>query len=226
MQTYVLATGKEWHLREFEARRDRLPGQWAVVISPQDLAAIVNALKPRFIFFPHWSHIVPMEILQASECVCFHMTDVPYGRGGSPLQNLIERGHAETRLTALRMEQGLDTGPVYMKRPLSLTGSAREIFQRTARQVLDMMELIVREEPTPVPQQGPATEFKRRKPEQSLVPPNSDLTALYDHIRMLDADDYPHAFVDHGHWRIHFTNANPEGETLKARAHFVRKKDQ
>ncbi len=25
------------------------------------------------------------------ECVCFHMTDVPYGRGGSPLQNLIIR---------------------------------------------------------------------------------------------------------------------------------------
>jgi len=36
------------------------------------------------------------------------MTDVPYGRGGSPLQNLIVRGHTETKLTALRCVRDLD----------------------------------------------------------------------------------------------------------------------
>ncbi len=56
------------------------------------------------------------------------MTDLPYGRGGSPLQNLIQRGHTSTMLTALRCGAGLDTGDVYLKQPLSLHGSAEEIF--------------------------------------------------------------------------------------------------
>lgn len=32
----------------------------------------------------------------------FHMTNFPYGRGGSPLQNLMKRGHHTTTITALR----------------------------------------------------------------------------------------------------------------------------
>ena len=79
-------------------------------------ADLVRSLKPRYVFFPHWSWKVPDDILGATECVCFHMTDVPFGRGGSPLQNLIVRGHTETRVSALRMVSEPDAGPVYMKR--------------------------------------------------------------------------------------------------------------
>ena len=56
------------------------------------------------------------------------MTDVPYGRGGSPLQNLILAGHTETKLTALRMVNEMDGGPVYVKMPLKLEGAAQEIY--------------------------------------------------------------------------------------------------
>lgn len=223
MQTYIFATNKSWHLKEFEARRRLLPGRWVVVVSKQDLDAVVVALKPRFVFFPHWSDIVPETVLQISECVCFHMTDVPYGRGGSPLQNLIARGHKETKLTALRMERELDAGPVYMKQPLSLNGSAREIFVRAAEQIISMIETIVRDEPAPIPQAGAPTVFARRKPEQSLLAPDSSAEQLYDHIRMLDADGYPHAFIDHGQWRVHFTEVRRNGEYLEAQARFARK---
>lgn len=67
--------------------------------------------------------MVPEAVLIAAECVCFHMTDVPYGRGGSPLQNLIVRKHKKTKLTALKMTEEIDAGPVYCKRELSLDGS-------------------------------------------------------------------------------------------------------
>jgi hypothetical protein len=60
------------------------------------------------------------------------MTDVPFGRGGSPLQNLIVRGRRETKLTALRMSREFDAGPVYMKEPLSLEGGAEEIYLGSA----------------------------------------------------------------------------------------------
>lgn len=40
--------------------------------------------------------------------------------------------HKQTMFTALCMEKVLDARPVYMKRPLSLEGPARQIFQLTA----------------------------------------------------------------------------------------------
>src|SRR5689334_14815339 len=62
-------------------------------------------IDPTYIFFMHWSWIIPAEIFSRYTCVVFHMTDLPYGRGGSPLQNLIIRGHKETKITAIKVEE-------------------------------------------------------------------------------------------------------------------------
>src|SRR5699024_5051687 len=100
--SYVLAASKPWVLDTFSLLRPRLPGEWSIVSTRAELAAILPS-SPRCLFFPHWSFRVPAEVTSRFECVCFHMTDLPYGRGGSPLQNLISSGHDETMLTALRM---------------------------------------------------------------------------------------------------------------------------
>jgi methionyl-tRNA formyltransferase len=82
---------------------------------------------------------VPAEIVERFECICFHMADVSYGRGGSPLQNLILRGHHSTVLTALRIIDELDAGPTYLKKPLSLEGCAQDIYERAANITCDLM---------------------------------------------------------------------------------------
>jgi methionyl-tRNA formyltransferase len=207
MTHYIVATDRPWTLAAFAESRSRLPGEWFVVTSPRDLEHIIDIRKPRYVFFPHWSHIVPREILDQVECVCFHMADVPYGRGGSPLQNLVVRGHRGTVLTALRMTEEVDAGPVYLKQPLSLAGTAQEVFQRMASQTLDLIEMIIQEEPTPTPQ--PMTDvvtFSRRKPAQSVLPEGGDIDGIYDHIRMLDAQGYPKALLDHGCFRLTFSD--------------------
>ena len=43
------------------------------------------------------------------------MTDLPFGRGGSPLQNLIVRGFEETMTSAIKVTKGIDTGDIYLK---------------------------------------------------------------------------------------------------------------
>jgi methionyl-tRNA formyltransferase len=102
--------------------------------SPQDLSFdALRAVRPRYIFFPHWSHRIPPEIYNYFECIIFHMTDVPFGRGGSPLQNLIVRGITRTKLTALRCVKEMDAGPVYMKRELGLEGRAERISPNLSR---------------------------------------------------------------------------------------------
>lgn len=224
MTRYLFCTNRSWALEAFASFRPQLPGHWSVCLSPDDLAKAAALVEPRYLFFPHWSSIVPTEILAAHECVCFHMTDVPYGRGGSPLQNLVSRGHKSTMLTALRMTASIDAGPVYFKRPLSLEGSAEEIFRRASGLSVQMIAEIVADEPTPVEQVGDATVFSRRKPTQSELPTQATPESLYDHIRMLDAPGYPHAFLRHGSWVGRFTDARLDGNTIEARVSFKQSK--
>ena len=150
----------------------------------------------QWIFVPHWSHLIPESIWGPWPTVIFHMTDLPYGRGGSPLQNLIQRGHNSTMLTALRCGPGLDTGDVYLKQPLSLHGCAEDIFLRADGLIEQMIERIVREDPMAKPQEGEPVLFSRRKPAQSNLAscPEGDLSSWYNQIRMLDAEGYPMPF--------------------------------
>ena len=100
---YVVATVKPWNIKAFAEHHGALPGKWHLITDKDDLTAeFLGQVDPRYVFFPHWQWMVPDSITASSDCVCFHMTDVPYGRGGSPLQNLIQRGHAETMVSALK----------------------------------------------------------------------------------------------------------------------------
>jgi methionyl-tRNA formyltransferase len=208
MKAYVVATVKDWNIESFNELSKFLPGSWTLITSKEELTVErLTKIEPDFVFFPHWNWVVSDEILERWDCVCFHMTDVPYGRGGSPLQNLIIRGHSATKLTALRMVRELDAGPVYKKVNLSLEGSAQEIFERTSRRIYDLIRDIILTNPTPVPQAGEVTPFSRRNPTDSELPAQADLKCVYDHIRMLDAESYPKAFIKHGALRIEFENA-------------------
>ena len=204
---YIIATDKPWHVKYFLENRHELKGNWSLATCAEDLEVQASMLNPRFIFFPHWSEIVPARIFEKYECVCFHMTDVPFGRGGSPLQNLIINGHSETFISALRMTKDIDAGPIYLKRKLQLTGSALDIFERSAPICFDLISQIQIEEVKPVEQKGKPTYFQRRKPEESQVPKNISTDKLYDLIRMLDAPNYPSAFMLHGDLRIEFFDA-------------------
>jgi methionyl-tRNA formyltransferase len=144
------------------------------------------------------------------------MTDVPFGRGGSPLQNLIERGFHTTKVSALRMNEYLDDGNVYYKKELSLKGNAEEIYIRATKVSAAIIRDMIFNEPQPVPQQGEKVMFKRRTPEQSELKQIKNLHHIYDHIRMLDAETYPHAFLIYEGFRFEFTRVSLYEGKLKA----------
>jgi methionyl-tRNA formyltransferase len=204
---YVVAGAKPWNRKVFDEVIRHYPGTWTYVDDASQLGDVVRAAHPRYAFFLHWSWKVPPDILAATECVNFHMTDVPYGRGGSPLQNLIVRGHHATKLTALGMVDELDAGPVYAKLDLDLHGSAEEVYVRATRTAAEMIGEIVAKEIEPKPQAGEVVAFGRRRPAESEVPDLSSVEDLHDFIRMLDADGYPRAFLEHKGFRYTFGRA-------------------
>ena len=168
----------------------------------------LRAIKTDVIFIPHWSYIIPNDIFENYECIVFHMTDLPFGRGGSPLQNLISRGIYSTKISALKVDKGIDTGDVYLKENLELDGAATDIFERANHIIQKMIISILQNKIKPVPQKGKVTIFKRRKPHQSNIIELETLQKVYDYIRMLDADGYPKAYLENKFLKFEFNNAN------------------
>src|SRR3989338_5970963 len=162
---YLVVTIKSWNIANFQKlQAEDTANQWFLITDKNELTLEkVRAINPRYIFFPHWSWIIPGDLYNNFECVVFHMTDLPYGRGGSPLQNLIVRGHTTTKICALQVVEKIDAGPVYLKHELDLSGTAREIFDRASKTIGSMIEEIVINQPIATPQEGEPTFFSRRK---------------------------------------------------------------
>jgi methionyl-tRNA formyltransferase len=224
MPDYVLLTEKQWHRDLFSQLEKRANENWHLIDSKEKFTqGELTKIRPSKIFIPHWSYIIPSEIYDTYECVVFHMTDLPFGRGGSPLQNLIVRGHKSTKLSALKVEKGIDAGGIYLKRELSLEGSATEIFLRTVPLIGEMIEEIIKNDLQPKPQEGDVVAFKRRTPEESNISTIDDPDRLYDHIRMLDAETYPRAFLDAEGWKFEFFNAQKKDNEIIANVRIIKK---
>jgi len=194
------------------------------VTSNKELKSLnLYELSPDWIFFPHWSWKVPPEIFTEYQCVIFHMTDLPFGRGGTPLQNLILRGKTNTKICALKCEDGIDTGPIYCRRPLSLNGSAEEILRRAQLQIQDMIQEILDHNPSPKPQTGDAVEFERRNASDGDLESVTEISTAYDYIRMLDAEGYPNAYLQTSHLQFDFNNVERVGEDLIANVRIKRR---
>lgn len=218
---YMAAGIRPWNRIIFDTRLRHLKGSWTLITSPEELERVYE-IQPRYIFFLHWSERVPEDIVENFECVCFHPAHLPFGRGGTPIQNLIMNGFTETKLTAFKMTNELDAGPIYLQFPLSLEGPLHQIFAREMSVAADMVFEIVRYEPKPVEQEGEPTYFRRRKPEESKIECNTS-QELYDHIRMLDAEGYSKAFLEDSFFTYEFSNAELHNGKVIAKVSITKK---
>ena len=82
--------------------------------------------------------ILPRAILAAPRLGCFnlHASLLPRWRGAAPIQRAIMAGDRETGVSVMRMEEGLDTGPIALEERLAISASA------TAGEVTDALSRI------------------------------------------------------------------------------------
>jgi len=219
----VVAQSKVWNPGLISSVRKALDYEIIEITRPEQLSfKLLTELNPKFVFFPHWSSRINRDIFENFECVIFHMTDLPFGRGGSPLQNLIVRGFNETKISAIKCVAELDAGPIYLKRSMTLEGTAEQIYVRAARIIEEMIVEIVKYTPRPTEQLGEAVTFKRRSPSASEIKSPKSAAELYDFIRMLDAEGYPHAFINAGEFKVEFRNARLLNGRVFANSFFVK----
>jgi methionyl-tRNA formyltransferase len=86
--------------------------------------------------------ILPKPILEAPRLGCFnlHGSLLPRWRGAAPIQRAIMAGDADTGVMAMRMEEGLDTGPVLMAERTPIARKTYgELHDELARLGADLM---------------------------------------------------------------------------------------
>ncbi|GFI12428.1 methionyl-tRNA formyltransferase [Lachnospiraceae bacterium] len=224
MADYVIATIKSWNINNCRKLAEQFPDHnFRIVTEKEELTyKTLSDIKPEFVFFPHWSWLIPEEVYEHFNCVVFHMTDLPFGRGGSPLQNLLVRGIYHTKITAIKVEAGLDTGDIYLKEPLDIsTGSADEIFSKISDIVFGrMIPRFIEEKLLLMHQEGEPAVFSRRRPEQSEIPEGLSQRQIYDYIRMLDGEGYPAAYTKCRNGKVYYRNARLIDGVVYAEAEF------
>lgn len=230
MPVYLVVGQHSWSKGAFADLQQRIPdAQWKCFFDndPKDLPVFIQTLHPDKVFFLHWSYIVPDWVVNNVECICFHPSHLPYGRGGTPIQNLIVNGFGSTKLTAFKMTSELDAGPIYLQTTLPLSGlTAQDIYKIAADLTVDMVEDIIKYDIKPVPQEGEPVYFKRRTPEQSEISGEWGIEKWYDHIRMLSAENYPHAFIEYGDYIIEFVDPfPPKNDSMLAHAVIIKKEE-
>ena len=178
---------------------------------------LIHEFKPDFIFFPHWNWIVDNKIHQHQNCIVFHTAPLPYGRGGSPIQNLILDGYECTPVCALKMTSELDAGPIYGAKTISLKGKLAIIFSRINKAINKLIIEIITNQLVPLPQEGKPHFFKRLTEKNNEIPKNISLSEIFDRVRMLDHEDYPNAYIIYGNNKFEFYNASLKKEYLDLR---------
>jgi methionyl-tRNA formyltransferase len=102
----------------------------------EEIVAQLRATAAQAMVIAAYGLILPSAILDLFPlgCINIHASLLPRWRGAAPVQRAILAGDRETGISIMRMEKGLDTGPVYLTRtiPILRDDSAGSLHDRVA----------------------------------------------------------------------------------------------
>jgi methionyl-tRNA formyltransferase len=82
----------------------------------------IRAMKPDVIVVMAYGQILPRAVLEIPKLACLnlHASLLPRWRGAAPIQAAIAAGDRETGITAMYMDEGLDTGDILLQRKIDI----------------------------------------------------------------------------------------------------------
>ncbi len=173
-------------------------------------ADLIRSIAPECIVVVAYGQIIPKSILEIPPrgIINVHGSLLPAYRGAAPIQWSIARGESETGVTTMLMDEGLDTGPMLLKRKITIgpddTGGSLEekLAPIGADLLLETLAALERNELAPEPQDDSlATLAPRIKKESARIDWNLKATEIACGIR---------AFIP---WPVAFSEMG--GRTLK-----------
>ena len=104
----------------------------------------LKKISPDVIIVAAYGKILPKEVLEFPRfgCINVHASLLPRWRGASPIQYAILHGDVQTGVTIMRMDEGLDTGPILAKDTVEITkdDNAESLTEKLAGLGADLLE--------------------------------------------------------------------------------------
>ncbi len=126
-----------------EAARFALPVFTPKTLKEDGAAAAMQAHGADLAVVVAYGLILPKPVLQTFPLGCFnlHASLLPRWRGAAPIHRAIMAGDRETGVMVLKMEEGLDTGPIAMAErvPIGVDTTTGELHDRLAQLGADLM---------------------------------------------------------------------------------------
>jgi methionyl-tRNA formyltransferase len=93
-------------------------------LSDEGSMSVLKEWKPELIVVTAFGQILRSEVLDLPRygCINVHASLLPRWRGAAPIQAAILHGDQRTGVTIMKMDEGLDTGPIISQRDFALTG--------------------------------------------------------------------------------------------------------
>jgi methionyl-tRNA formyltransferase len=137
-----------------------LPVRTPKSLKSEEEAAAFKALDLDAAVVVSYGHILPKNFLEAPVlgCINIHGSLLPRWRGAAPIHRAILAGDSETGVTTMRMDEGLDTGPMLLaeRTPISAADTAETVHDRLAELgatlIVSTLDGLVAKSLDPVPQ--------------------------------------------------------------------------
>jgi len=162
---------------------------------PEEAARAHEKLRevaPEVMVVAAYGLILPQSILDVPRqgCLNIHASLLPRWRGAAPIHRALAAGDAQTGITIMRMDAGLDTGPMLLKgvTPISVDDSLSSLHDRLAslggEQIVEALSLLAAGglTATPQPEQG-VTYAAKVVREDSLLDFNESAEVLARRVR-------------------------------------------
>lgn len=96
-----------------------------VSLSGEEEQEAFAALKADVALVAAYGLLLPRALLDAPRfgCINIHASLLPRWRGAAPIQRAIMEGDSETGVSIIQMDEGLDTGPIFLKEAIAITES-------------------------------------------------------------------------------------------------------
>ncbi len=127
-----------------------------------------------------------------------HESDLPQGKGWSPLFWQILDGQNEVTVSMIEATDEIDSGPIYLQKTLTLSGYElnNEIRKKQAEITIDMCVEFVENFSSfkPIPQYGEESFYLKRNPEDSRLDVTRSIKDQFNLFRIVDNENYPAFF--------------------------------
>jgi methionyl-tRNA formyltransferase len=178
-----------------------VPVHQPLSLKEESVAEGIAGYGPDFIVVAAYGMLLPKNVLDIAPCINLHASLLPKYRGASPIQEALLHGDRETGVTAMVMEEGLDSGPMlaWTVRPIPLSMRKNALFEALAEDAAALTVEVLRgfSRLRPIPQcDADATYCRKIRRADGLVTFQMPAIELYNRFRAYEG--WPGIFLESG----------------------------